>query len=77
MSTNRTRFEAAIDKSANRRAEEAAGNVADSMEVRMALMERVRSGEITLEQAQSELKKIKSGAKRAGKITRAQAYSRG
>lgn len=77
MSTTRTRFEAGIDKSANRRSEEAAGNVADSMDVRLALMERVSSGEITLEQAQSELKKIKAGAKKAGKITRAQAYSRG
>lgn len=77
MTTTRTRFEAGLDKSANRRAEEAAGNVADSMNVRIALMTRVDSGAITLEQAQAELKKIKAGAKKAGKITRAQAYSRG
>ena len=56
---------------------EAAGQVADNMDVRLALMARVDSGEITLAQAQAELKKIKSGAKRAGLLTRAQAFSRG
>lgn len=53
---------------------EAAGQVADSMEVRLALMARVDSGEITLEDAQTELKRIKRGAKAAGKLTRAQAF---
>ena len=53
---------------------EADGEVADSMEIRKALMARVGSGEITLEAAQAELKRIKRGAKAAGKITRAQAY---
>ncbi len=38
---------------------DAAGEVVDSMEVRRALMARVSSGEITLERAQEELKKIK------------------
>lgn len=56
---------------------EAGGQVADSMEVRKALMERVHSGEITLEQAQTELKQIKRGAKKAGMITRSQAFSAG
>lgn len=53
---------------------EADGRVADSMEVRTKLMERVRAGEITLEQAQAELKRIKAGAKAAGKVTRAGAF---
>lgn len=53
---------------------EAQGRVADSMEVRLALMARVHSGEITLEAAQAELARIKRGAKAAGKITRNQAY---
>lgn len=53
---------------------EAEGAVADSTEVRLALMERVHNGEITLEAAQAELKRIKAGAKRAGKITRNQAW---
>lgn len=56
---------------------EASGQVADSMAVRTALMERVDKGEITLAEAQAQLKKIKSGAKKAGLVTRAQAFSRG
>jgi polyhydroxyalkanoate synthesis regulator phasin len=54
---------------------EAAGQVADSMEVRKALMDRVHTGEITLEQAQAELANIKRNAKRNGKVTRNQAYT--
>jgi hypothetical protein len=53
---------------------EADGRVADSKEVRMALMERVHSGEITLETAQAELARIKRGAKKAGMVTRNQAF---
>ena len=59
------------------RAAEAAGQVADSIDIRKALMARVHSGEITLEQAQAELRKIKRGAKAAGQVTRAQAFARG
>ncbi len=53
---------------------EAEGRVADSMEVRKAIMQRFDSGEITLDEAQAELAEIKRNAKRQGKITRAQAY---
>ena len=60
-------------KEAQRDAERA-GQVADSMDVRRALMERVHSGEITLLAAQAELKRIKRGVNAAGQITRAQAY---
>jgi hypothetical protein len=60
-------------KAAAKRAE-ADGLVADSRNMRLALMERVHKGEITLEQAQAELAKIKRGAKAAGKVTRAQAF---
>jgi hypothetical protein len=49
---------------------EADGKVADSMEYRLALMECVHKGEITLEHAQSELKKIKRNAKKNGMTTR-------
>lgn len=73
----RTRFDAAMDKRDALKTAEASGQVADNMDVRLALMARVHSGEITLAQAQAELKKIKSGAKRAGLVTRAQAFSRG
>lgn len=58
----------------HQKALEAEGVVADSMEVRRALMERVHAREITLEDAQAQLKKIKAGAKRNGQITRNQAY---
>ena len=54
---------------------EAEGLVADSMDVRLALMDRVHKGEITLEEAQAQLKKIKSAAKRNGQITRNQAFT--
>jgi hypothetical protein len=73
----RTRFEASMDKRDALNAAEAAGQVADNLDVRKALMARVHSGEITLAQAQAELKKIQGGAKRAGLLTRAQAFSRG
>lgn len=53
---------------------EAAGQVADSMEVRKALLARVHSGEITLEEAQRQLKAIKASAKKNGQITRNQAW---
>lgn len=56
---------------------EESGQVADSIAVRSALMARVRSGEITLAEAQAELAKIKRGAKKAGKITRSQAWRQG
>ena len=74
---SRTRFEAAIEKNLARNAAEAAGEVADSHAVRLAIMARVHSGEITLAQAQSELKKIQAKAQSIGKITRSQAFSRG
>ena len=54
---------------------EAAGKVADSMEVRMALMEQVHRGERTLEDVQAELARIKRNAKKNGQITRNQAYT--
>jgi hypothetical protein len=56
---------------------EAKGQVADSLDVRMALIARMHAGELTLAQVQAELKRIKRGAKKSGQITRSQAYSRG
>lgn len=73
----RTRFDAALDKRAACNEAEAAGQVADSGAVRLALMQRVHSGEITLDQAQAELKKIKRDGKKAGLMTRSQAYNQG
>lgn len=59
------------------RAAEVAGDVADSMDVRLALIARVKAGEITMAEAQAQLSKIRRGAKAAGKVTRANAYQRG
>lgn len=56
---------------------EAGGEVADSMNVRRALIEKMRAGEMTLAEVQAELKRIQRGAKAKGQVTRAQAYSRG
>ena len=67
------RTQARLRKSAADKAEED-GIVADSKEVRMDLMRRVRDGEITLDAAQSDLKRIKRNAKKNGQITRNRAY---
>jgi hypothetical protein len=77
MDRARTAFDAHHEKCAARQTAETAGHVADSLVVRMDLMARVEAGELTLAQVQAELKQIKRGAKAAGNITRAQAYSRG
>jgi len=53
------------------------GKVADSIDVRKALMERIKDGEITLEEAQTELKKIKRNAKKNGQTTRNRAFLNG
>lgn len=73
----RTRFDAATDKRRAMKAAEAAGVVADSMAVRKALMARVKAGEISLADAQAELKRIKRGAKAAGMTTRNRVYREG
>jgi hypothetical protein len=70
-------WQTGVEKRSAVREAEAAGTVADSMDVRMALMARVHSGEITLEDAQAQLKKIKAGAKRNGQTTRARAFRAG
>lgn len=69
----RDRWQESRDKRAAVDAAEAAGQVADSMAVRANTVERMRAGEITHAQALAELKRIKAGAKAAGKTTRARA----
>lgn len=73
----RTRFEANIDKHAAMKKAEADGLIADSNAVRTELIRRMHAGELTLEQVQSELKRIKRDAKKNGLLTRSQAFSRG
>ena len=77
MSERRDRFTASLDKRRNVKDCESKGIVADSTDVRMALMEQVRTGEKTLEEVQKELKKIKRNAKKNGLITKNQAFIRG
>lgn len=57
------------------KAAESAGRVADSMEVRQALVARFHAGEITLEQMKAELTAIQKGAKARGLVTRNQAFT--
>ena len=71
----RTRFKASIEKRDAVNNADKSGQVADSMEVRMKLMERVEAGEITLLEAQDELKKIKRNAKKNGLMTRSQVWN--
>jgi hypothetical protein len=71
----RTRFEAALDKKRAVEAADKSGLIADSTDVRLALMKRVHDGEITLIQTQAELKKIKASAKKLGLSTRQKVYS--
>jgi uncharacterized membrane protein YjjP (DUF1212 family) len=63
----RARFDA-------QRKTEAEGRVADSMEVRLEIVRRIEAGEVSLEEGQAELRRIKRNAKRDGKITRNQAF---
>lgn len=74
---SRTRFEAGLEKRSNVKECEKNGEIADSTDVRMALMEQTRSGEKTLAEVQSELKKIQRNAKKNGQITRSQAFNQG
>lgn len=52
------------------KAAEQRGEVADSMEVRRAIVDRMTRGEITLEEGQRELARIKAAGRRAGKAIR-------
>lgn len=72
----RTRSEARLEKREAVDKADKSGEVADSMEVRKKLMERVYSGESTIEEVQAELRKIKRDAKKNGKLTRQQVWSR-
>ena len=56
---------------------EESGQVADSMTVRLALIARMKAGELTLDQVQAELKRIQRSAGSAGKMTRAKAWREG
>ncbi|MCO3132710.1 hypothetical protein FA228_31610 [Pseudomonas aeruginosa] len=67
-------YEQRIDKRAALNAAEESGLVADSKEFRAELVARIYAGEITWEQAQEELRKVKRDARKNGKKTRAQIW---
>jgi hypothetical protein len=73
----RTRFESNMDKRSNLARMESEGKVADNIDVRISIMKKVESGEITLEDAQSQIKQIKRDAKKNGLLTRSQAFNAG
>ena len=75
--SKRSAFEAGIEKRQHVKQADASGQIAVSMDVRRALMAKVHSGEITLAEAQQQLKKIQSGAAAKGLMTREQAYNEG
>ncbi len=70
----RTREEAILEKRQAECIAEASGQVADSTAVRIALIERINRGDLTLEQAQAELAQIKHTAKSRGLTTRASVW---
>ncbi len=57
-------------------AAEARGEVSDSMDVRLALLELVKAGGMTLEEVQAELKRLRRSATRNGKTTRDRVWRR-
>ena len=63
------KFETSFDRSRETERRMADPNVADNAEVRLDIMRRVKSGEITLDQGQAELKAIKKKAKKNGTPT--------
>jgi uncharacterized membrane protein YjjP (DUF1212 family) len=54
---------------------EEAGQVADSMEVRLQIVARIKAGEISLQEGQAELRRIQRQAATRGQSTRSQIYS--
>lgn len=76
MLQRRTRDEAATEKRHAVNVADASGLVADSMEVRAALIAKVKAGEMTLTECQEELNRIKRNAKRNGLTTRAKVWSK-
>lgn len=73
----RTRYDAAQEKKAAVRAAEASGVLADSMDVRLALIRRMEAGELRPDQMQAELKRIKRDAHKNGLRTRDEVYRNG
>ena len=73
----RDAFEARMDKRDAVQRAEAAGQVADSMAVRLDLIRRLEAGELTPDQMQGELRRIKREARKNGLTTLDEVYRNG
>lgn len=67
-------YDRRLDKRVALQIAEEQGLVADSTEFRQALVAKLQSGEMTLDQVQEELRKVKREAKKNGKKTRDQIW---
>ncbi|MDH0705337.1 MULTISPECIES: hypothetical protein [Pseudomonas] len=67
-------YDRRIDKRVALQIAEEQGIVADSTELRQALVAKLQSGEMTIQQVQDELRKVKREAKKNGKKTREQIW---
>lgn len=67
-------YDRRLDKRVALQIAEEQGLVADSTEFRQALVAKLESGEMTIEQVQEELRKVKREAKKNGKKTREQIW---
>lgn len=67
-------YDRRLDKRVALQIAEEQGIVADSSELRAFLVAKIHSGEMTIEQVQAELRKVKRGAKKNGLKTRNQIW---
>jgi len=67
-------YDRRVDKRVALQIAEEQGIVADSTELRQALVAKLQSGEMTIQQVQDELRKVKREAKKNGKKTREQIW---
>lgn len=67
-------YDRRLDKRVALQLAEEQGIVADSTDFRQALVSKIKAGEVTVQQAQAELSKVKREAKKNGKKTRSQIW---
>lgn len=67
-------YDRRLDKRVALQLAEEQGGVADSTEFREALVAKIKSGELTVEQAQGELRKVKREEKKNGLKARSQIW---
>ncbi|MDD1016887.1 hypothetical protein [Pseudomonas rubra] len=67
-------YDRRLDKRVALQIAEEQGLVADCTELRQTLVAKLKSGEMTIEQVQAELRKVKHDAKKNGKKTRSQIW---